>query len=433
MLAWLDRDPRAEDNWALLHARARAEARGVPLAVAVALDAERDDTWRRMAFRIGGLRELEASLRARGIPLFARPGRPADLIPAWAAELNAGLVVTDFHALRGPRAQRAAVAEALDVPLIEVDAHNVLPARWLSGKQEYAARTIRPKIHRALEDWLVEIPALAPAPRDWPEDVPRVDWDALAEEADVDRDVPEAEDEPGAAAGRARLERFLGEELPGYDVAQRDPNAGSTSRLSAYLNFGQLSAQRAALALRAADGVPADQREAFLEQLLVRRELSDNYCLHNPDADRFAGFPDWARATLDAHRNDPRPERYERAAFEAAETESELWNAAQREMRVTGRMHNYLRMFWAKKILEWSGSPEEALDIGLALNDRYELDGKDPNGVVGVAWSVGGVHDRPWQERPIYGKVRYMNERGCRRKFDVDAYVRRWSGAPRLI
>jgi deoxyribodipyrimidine photo-lyase len=164
--------------------------------------------------------------------------------------------------------------------------------------------------------------------------------------------------------------------------------------------------------------------ESFLEELIVRRELSDNFCSHTPDYDSFSCFPSWARETLDRHRHDPRQYLYGPEQFEGAATHDPLWNAAQSEMVRTGKMHGYLRMYWAKKILEWSASPEEALETAILLNDRYELDGRDPNGYAGIAWSIGGVHDRPWPERPVYGKIRSMTFQGCRKKFDVDAYVR---------
>jgi deoxyribodipyrimidine photo-lyase len=163
-----------------------------------------------------------------------------------------------------------------------------------------------------------------------------------------------------------------------------------------------------------------------LEELIVRKELSDNYCFFNTNYDSFNGFHDWAKETLNKHRKDKRGFVYSLAEFENTNTHEDLWNAAQRELITTGKMHGYIRMYWAKKILEWSKSPEEALRISLYLNDKYELDGRDPNGYVGCAWSIGGVHDRAWTERPVYGKIRYMNRNGAARKFDVDRYISRY-------
>jgi deoxyribodipyrimidine photo-lyase len=187
-----------------------------------------------------------------------------------------------------------------------------------------------------------------------------------------------------------------------------------------------LAPQRAALEARDAKAPMAD-RDAFLEELIVRRELSDNFCFYNERYDVPDGFPDWAKASHAAHAKDAREYRYGRAEFEYAKTHDALWNAAQRQMVQTGKMHGYLRMYWAKKILEWTKDPAEAMEIAIFLNDHYELDGRDPNGYAGIAWSIGGVHDRAWFDRPVFGKIRYMNANGAKGKFDVDAYIAKWA------
>ena len=224
------------------------------------------------------------------------------------------------------------------------------------------------------------------------------------------------------------LDDFLGR-LDAYQD-RNDPTKKGQSNLSPYFHFGQVGPQRVALDVLEAISMSPDEitdirsvAHGFLEELIIRRELSDNYLWYNDQYDRFEGFPDWAQKTLNEHRDDPREYEYHLEDWEAAATHDELWNAAQREMVQTGKMHGFMRMYWAKKILEWTHTPDEALAIAIALNDKYELDGRDPNGYVGVAWSIGGVHDRAWTERPVYGKIRYMNENGCRRKFDVDAYI----------
>jgi deoxyribodipyrimidine photo-lyase len=166
--------------------------------------------------------------------------------------------------------------------------------------------------------------------------------------------------------------------------------------------------------------------EAFLEELIVRKELADNYCFYNSNYDSFLGFPDWAKKTLDAHRHDKREFIYSLETLTEAKTHDDAWNAAQMQMVKTGYMHGYMRMYWAKKILEWTSSPEEALQFANTLNDQFELDGRDPNGYTGTAWAIGGVHDRPWGERPIFGMIRYMNAAGLKRKFDIGSYIRHW-------
>jgi deoxyribodipyrimidine photo-lyase len=203
---------------------------------------------------------------------------------------------------------------------------------------------------------------------------------------------------------------------------RNDPNQDATSGLSPWLHFGMISAQRVALTVSAATHADAEAREQFLEQLVVRRELADNFCLHAPDYDQTSCFPDWAQNTLDKHVDDER-HVYSDAELEQARTGDALWNAAQQELTGLGTMHNYLRMYWAKKLLEWSETPQQAMDRAIRLNDRYQLDGRDSNGYAGIAWAVGGVHDRPWPERPVFGTIRSMTRSGAERKFDVQGYI----------
>jgi deoxyribodipyrimidine photo-lyase len=423
ILYWMSREQRVRDNWGLLHARDLAgDAR--PLVVAFCLAPSfLGATLRQYDFMLRGLAEVEAGLGALGMPFIVLSGDPGTEIPGLAAGLGAGAVVTDFDPLRVKQGWQRAVAEALAVPLLEVDGHNVVPARRVSVKQEYAARTIRPRLHRVFGDYCEEFPALRPVTVAGPA-FQATDWQAVRAMLRVDESVGPVALAPGEAAARAALDEFVETRLSVYAEGRNDPMADATSRLSAYYHFGQLAPQRAALAV-AATGSGAGP-EAYLEELVVRRELSDNFCLHNPRYDTLDGAAPWALKTLIEHRADPRPHLYSREQFDGAETHSRLWNAAQNELLRTGFMHGYMRMFWAKKILEWSATPEEALATVIALNDRYQLDGRDPNGYVGALWSVAGLHDRAWKTRPVFGSIRYMNENGCRRKFDVDAYIRRW-------
>ena len=423
VLYWMSREQRAGDNWGLHYARELAgEFRSLVVCFCL-VPSFLGATLRQYDFMLRGLKETAEILSVLGIPFALRIGDPGIEIPRLAAEINAGIVVTDFDPLRVKQDWQKRAARALDAALIEVDGHNIVPARMVSDKQEYAARTIRPKIQRLFYDFLEEYPELTRQEAAAP-DVPRPDWDAARRSIDVDETVGPVDTVPGEAAANRALARFIGEGLKGYAEKRNDPNAGATSRLSAYFHFGQIAPQRVALAL-SASGVGVDQ-EVFLEEFVVRRELSDNFCLHNPHYDSLKGAPEWARKALAAHAGDVRDYVYTREQFEKARTHSRFWNAAQNELRCSGYMHGYMRMYWAKKILQWSASPEEALNTALALNDRYGLDGRDPNGYVGVLWSIAGLHDRPWRRRPVFGTVRYMNEKGCRRKFDVDAYVARW-------
>jgi deoxyribodipyrimidine photo-lyase len=225
----------------------------------------------------------------------------------------------------------------------------------------------------------------------------------------------------GTGRARSRFARFISGDLDHFADRRNDPAVDRLSGMSPYLHFGQISPLYLALQV---SGTGSPGKEAFLEELIIRRELSMNFVLYNRDYDRYRGLPGWARKTLQVHRQDPRPAVYSRAALEAAETHDPYWNAAQREMLLTGKMHGYMRMYWGKKILEWSRSPQTAFRTALYLNNTYELDGRDPNGFAGVAWCFG-KHDRPWGERAVFGNVRYMNDRGLRRKFDIDRYVTR--------
>ena len=425
IIYWMSREQRVRDNWGLLHARQLA---GHDRALVVCFCLAPDflgATLRQYDFMLRGLSEVEHDLGKLSIPYVPCLGAPAESVLRLVDDMGAGAVVTDFDPLRIKQEWQRSVARSLSIPLVEVDGHNVVPARSVSDKQEYAARTIRPKIHRLSSEFLEEFPPLEPPAVTLPL-FPATDWEAVRDSLTMDSTVAPVDLKPGEAAAHAALNLFAHKGIHDYATRRNDPVREATSRISAYLHFGQLAPQRAALAVAASGR--GDGQAAFLEELIIRRELTDNFCLHNPDYDSLAGAPDWARKTLDEHRDDPRPFVYSHAQFDGAKTHSRLWNAAQTQLLKTGFMHGYMRMFWAKKILEWSPTPEAAHATVVALNDRYQLDGRDPNGYVGALWSVAGLHDRPWKTRPIYGSVRYMNENGCRRKFDVEAYINRWLG-----
>ncbi|MDZ7815863.1 MAG: hypothetical protein U5N86_07630 [Planctomycetota bacterium] len=312
------------------------------------------------------------------------------------------------------------------MPFVTVDADVVVPSR-IFDKEEYAARTIRPKIHRRLDEFLKTEPSpelktrkAVKAPANMESDP-----DLLYSRLNVPTDVKPVEGFRGSPTGaRKQLTEFVRNGLKGYDRNRNRPERRfATSRLSPYLHFGQLSPAEAALAVRDSGALDED-KDAFLEQLIVRRELAVNFVLHNPHYDSVRGFHEWAKGTLDEHRNDERPYCYDLETLESGATHDELWNAAQLEMVHTGFMFGYMRMYWAKKILHWTSEPDTALKWTIYLNDKYSLDGRDPNGYAGIAWAIGGKHDRGWPEREIFGKIRYMSHRSTSRKFDSDSYVR---------
>lgn len=423
---WMNRDMRLEDNWALLYAVDWARATGRGLIIAYNLEPRYEGGRGRHAwFKIEALKELAERARERSLPFTVIAGAKSidRLIEAMRGWKLAGWV-TDACPLHIARKWQQAVDKALQTPAVEVDAHNVVPYWIVSPKLEFAAYTLRPKIHAHLKTFLTDIPSctsegLAHVA------LPRIDWKVIEEVCTPDNEGIQWII-PGAKAAHRAMRTFLDEGLVSYDEDRNDPTKEGQSDLSPWLHYGQLSAQRLAFAVQQSH-TPIAAREAFLEELIVRRELADNFCAYQSQYDAFEGFPAWAQKTLERHRHDRREYVYTRKVWEHAETHDPLWNAAQRQLVQTGKMHGFMRMYWAKKLLEWSESPEEALKIGIALNDAYELDGRDPNGYAGLAWSIGGVHDRAWGERPVFGMIRYMNAAGCKRKFDTEAYIRRWN------
>jgi len=421
---WMSRDQRAYDNWALTYAAETARERGAALAVVFNLVPEfLGATQRHYEFMLAGLEETSRALAGLNIPMAILTGEPAVEIPKLVSKYKVGLLVTDFSPLKIKRRWSEDVLKNVDIAVHEIDAHNIVPCRTVSDKQEYAAYTIRPKINRVLDEYLTGFPKLEKQTISWPGKVKPIDWSRLRNSLKVDESVvPVDWLKPGSAAAKEVLKRFIDKRLLLYDEKRNDPNRSYQSDLSPYLHFGQISAQRIALEIRRAE-TDESNREAFLEELIVRRELADNFCFYNENYDNTGGFPGWAVKTLTEHRHDKRDFLYSREQLEAAETHDELWNAAQLEMVKRGKMHGYMRMYWAKKILEWTATVEDAMEFAIYLNDRYELDGRDPNGYAGIAWSLGGVHDRAWSEREIFGKIRYMSYNGCKRKIDVAGYI----------
>ena len=424
VLYWMSRDQRVNDNWALLYAQSLALKQKEPLIAAFCLVPEfLGATIRQYGFMLRGLEELEAGLGRKNIPFILKTGSPDEEIPRLVKKLDASCLVTDFDPLRIKRKWKTAVADNTDVPFHEVDGHNIVPCWTASPKQEYAAYTFRPKIRRLLPEFLQEFPLLKKHPFLLKGKEGLIQWEEVRASLRVDHEVKEVDWlQPGEKAAKKILRHFVKKKLPSYEKQRNDPTRHGQSDLSPYLHFGHISAQRVALEVEAGHA-PKKDKDAFLEELIVRRELSDNFCFYNAHYDSFEGFPSWARDSLGTHRGKPREYVYSREQFEHAATHDELWNAAQREMVSRGKMHGYIRMYWAKKILEWTESPERALEIAIYLNDKYELDGRDPNGYTGIAWSIGGVHDRAWNERRVFGKIRYMSYNGCKGKFDVKKYI----------
>lgn len=423
---WMSRDQRVADNWALLYAQELAMRHNTTFSVVFCIRPRfAHATERLVDFMLGGLIEVEEELRKKNIPFHLIVGDPIEKISAFLRTENAGALVCDFSPLRYNRVWKESLAKTAVYPIYEVDAHNIVPVWEASSKQEFGAYTLRPKMHRLLPKYLDSFPSVQVQQEG--RAAHRIEWDAVRRHIHSDNSVKKVTwIKPGAHHARAALFQFIDNRLSQYAADRNDPTKHAQSDLSPYIHFGHISAQRIVLEVGEVRGMK-ESKDAFLEELIVRRELSDNYCYYNPHYDTPRGFPAWAAQTIAAHAQDTREHTYSLAELEDAKTHDELWNAAQREMKTRGKMHGYLRMYWAKKIFEWSASVSVAQKHAIHLNDRYFLDGRDPNGYTGIAWSMGGVHDRAWFERPVFGKIRYMNYNGAKSKFDVKKYIAEWS------
>ena len=418
---WMNRDQRSQDNWALLFAQEKALEKKSPVVVVFCLRTSfKHATDRMVSFLLEGLEETAKSLAKHNISFQLLLGNPKQELPSFLSQIKAQLLITEFTPYRRHRNWREELT-SLSLPFYEVDTRNIVPCWIASEKQEWGAYTLRPKIHKQLEEFLTPIPPLKKHPYAL-SPFPLQNFLSLKGKIEIDTSIPPSVFfSPGEKKARVTLDAFL-QNTSDYSQDRNDPNKTSTSQLSPYLHFGHISSQRIALEVQKSELKQAD-KDAFLEELIVRRELSDNYCYYNKFHKEFTGFPTWAQETLNQHRKDKRPYLYTLEELETAKTYDPLWNASQLEMVKTGKMHGYMRMYWAKKILEWTATPEEAQEIAIYLNDRYELDGRDTNGYTGIAWSIGGVHDRAWFERPVFGKIRYMNFKGASKKFDIKAYI----------
>ena len=427
VLYWMQQAQREEYNHALEYAVRQANEMGLPVVVAFGLtDSFPEATLRHYRFLLEGLAGTAAALDERGIRLVVRHGSPPEVALALADE--AALLVTDRGYLRLQKEWRGQVARSAKCRVVQVETDVVVPVDVASEKEEYAARTIRPKLNRHLDDYLEPLRRTPVENESSGLDFDGLDpgeIDRVLAGLDIDRSVgPSPVFRGGTREAKRRLKAFIADKLTNYGTQSSDPAADCVSHMSPYLHFGQVSPLYIALRVLRADCRALESRDAYLEQLIVRRELSMNFVEFNPDYDRYDAVPDWARETLAEHAADERDYVYSADELERAETHDRYWNAAQREMTLTGKMHNYMRMYWGKKIIEWTETPEEAFRIVLALNNKYELDGRDANGFTGVAWCFG-KHDRAWAERAIFGKVRYMSARGLERKFDIESYADR--------
>lgn len=429
---WMFRDQRVQDNWALLFAQRLALKSKVSLHVVFCLVPKfLDSTIRHYHFMLRGLEEVESECQMLNIEFHLLLGEAKDVLPKFIEKHHIGGLVADFSPLRLPRQWVEDVKKAIPetIPMCRVDAHNIVPCWVASDKQEYSAKTIRKKIHDKLPEFLTKFPPVGKHPYESQYKAKPVDWTAAENSLEVEMTVKPVEwAVPGTHAGLDTLNEFCLKRLRKYANHRNDPNVKAISDLSPWLHFGQISAQRCVLEVKRYKKQLVDGVNGFIEETVIRRELSENFCYYQKNYDRIDGAYKWAITTLNDHKKDKRAYLYSRETFIEARTHDDLWNSAQIQLVKEGKIHGFMRMYWAKKILEWTASPEEALKTAIFLNDTYSLDGNDPNGYVGCMWSICGIHDQGWGERPIFGKIRYMNYDGCKRKFKIDSYIAQYGG-----
>jgi deoxyribodipyrimidine photo-lyase len=418
VLYWMQEAQRASYNHALEYAVQRANELEQPLLVVFGLTADYPEAnLRQYAFMLEGLKDAGEAMEERGIQLAVHLGSPDEV--ALRSGENASMIVCDMSYLRLQKGWRERLAKEARCLVVQVETEVVVPVELASNKREHAARTLRPRIREHLADFLVE---LEPTALDKPSlDIETSglnlsDIGAIYDGMELDGTVPPVSHlyRGGTSEAERILERFIEEGLDTYVEHRNQPQTDDVSHMSKYLHYGHVSPVYVAQKIRGSGGSAKDI-DSYLEEVIVRRELSMNFCHYTPDYDSYSCLPEWAKKTLEEHADDEREYEYSCEQLENAETHDDYWNAAMREMVHTGYMHNHMRMYWGKKILEWSPSPREAYATTLYLNNKYFLDGRDANSYANVAW-VFGQHDRGWKEREVFGKVRYMSAGGLERK-----------------
>lgn len=408
---WMSRDQRVSDNWALLFAINTAIKTSSKMIVLFCLlDDFLNAHPRNFHFMLKGLLELNKKLEQFNISFYIIEGNPKLIIPEIIKQHKITGLITDFDPLKIKKNWKLELSKRISIPFYEIDTHNIVPCWIASNKQEWGAYTLRPKINKLLPEFLTDIPEITYFKLNSNNYVVQNNFKTRQIILERIKSIMHHLDwiEAGEISAKKQLENFINNKLQSYHINKNKPSINGLSNLSPFLHFGMISSQRVALEILNSNSSDI-AKQSFLEELIVRKELSDNYCFYNKNYDNFDGFPEWAKNSLNLHRNDIREKIYTLEELEDAKTYDELWNFAEFQMVKTGKMHGYLRMYWAKKILEWTKSPEEAQEIAIYLNDKYSLDGRDPNGYTGIAWCLGGLHDRPWKERKIYGKIRYMS------------------------
>ncbi|MFZ8863750.1 MAG: deoxyribodipyrimidine photo-lyase [Thermocrinis sp.] len=427
IIYWMSHSHRAHFNHSLEFAIELSNQSGKPLLVYFPItDKYKHSNARYYKFMLDGILEAKKSVEERGIKFAIEK---VNDIKRKIIELseNAYALITDKAYLKYYRKLNKYIADGLDVPVFEIESDVCVPVEIASDKQEHYAFTFRKKIYSLLDKYIIELKPREPK-------IKSVSFDFGIEEItfnnsleilnilNIDKSVSLSPFVGGYSQARKYLEEFIEKKLHRYKEFRSHPELDYQSNLSPYLHFGQISPIEVVLEVLSKYGRKDENVDSFFNELIVWRELARNFCYYNPNYNQYEGIPDWAKETLEEHKNDKREYIYTIEDLENAKTHDEYWNSAQLELLKTGKMHNYMRMYWCKKLIEWTDDPKKAFDIACYLNDKYELDGRDPNGYAGISWCFG-THDRPWKERKIFGKVRYMSASGLEAKFDIKKYV----------
>lgn len=429
ILYCMESSQRIDYNYALLHSINLANRYRKPLLVIFNItDAYRHSNQRYYRFMIEGILKLRDKFKELGVKFVINRGSYVEGCLKFSKDAVA--IISETNYLKTQRRWRETVSNSVDVSFFEVESDVVVPVRLVSDKQEPYAMTIRPKIFSLWEEFIGEVEIPAPVVRSENLDIESWELEKVEDYIDslrIDKSVPVVESFTGGTEEADKLLReFVDKKLYRYKELRSDPTKDYQSNLSPYLHFGQISPVKVVREVLKRYPPEDENVKSFFNELIVWRELARNFCFYNPLYNQFEGVPTWAKQTLTEHKKDIREYVYTLRELEEGKTHDPYWNAAQMELLKTGKMHNYMRMYWAKKLIEWTPEPKVAFDIACYLNDKYQLDGRDPNGYSGISWCFG-THDRPWQERKIFGKVRYMNDKGLERKFDIRHYLLRYS------
>ncbi|MBP7820892.1 deoxyribodipyrimidine photo-lyase [Candidatus Saccharibacteria bacterium] len=448
VIYFMSRDQRVYDNEALLAAQAKALLLKLPLIVCFVLEPKLGNRSREQAlFMLDGILNIQNKLKQLNIGFIIKQGERLKVYNSLIKRLKPSTIYFDFSPLNGPRAIQKKVAHEKFCETIVVDSHNIIPAWILSDKEEFAAHTIRRKVHNKLSEYLTEPDKLIKHPflgKYKSNCITQTDFSQFVQH------YPATGVSFAYKSGEIEANKVLKDSIGNineYAKYKNDPNFHAQTGLSPYLHFGQISSRRVVLdLLEHTNEQPLllvepklvsigdnpskqDSINSLIEEIVVRKELADNFCFYNKNYNNLNGARQWAKDTLNKRATDTREFVYNIDSFENAATHDSAWNAAQNQMLKTGKMHGYMRMYWAKKILEWSESPQFAVDYAVYLNDKYSIDGGDPNGYTGIMWSIAGIHDRPWFDRPVFGTIRYMNPAGLNRKFNLAKYEKQWNSS----